>query len=210
MKIAVFNIKGENTGRTVLINENLIKKTSLKKHIVYLEIKRYLSANRQGTHKTKERGEVSRTKKKFQRQKGTGNARKGSLNSPIIKGGGRAFGPRPKSYRFKLNKSVKKLAKSYILSNKIINNKFKIIENFSLNKPKTKELIEIINSIGLLYIKTLFIINKPNKSLYLSSRNLKNLKISTIEELNGYDMINYHFIAIMEDCLSKLHERFKL
>lgn len=206
METKIFDLKGQDTGRKTFLNKKIFNILPLN-HVIYLEIKRYLSANRQGTHKTKERGEVLRSKRKFQRQKGTGNARRGSLNSPIVKGGGRIFGPKPRSYKFKLNKSIKKLAKLSILSDKLKNNEIKIIENFNINRPKTKKIINLLCNFKLIGKSTLIIINQPNKNLYLSSRNIKYLNIKDINELSSYDLMNCSNLLILENTLSSLEKK---
>lgn len=209
MEIEIFNINAISTGRNILLN-NSIFGTTPNEHIVYLEIKRFLASQRQGNHKSKERGDISGSTRKLQRQKGTGNARKGSINSPLLRGGARVFGPRPRKYSFKLNKYVKKLSKCSILSYKLKNNYLKIVEDFSLDLPKTKYLINILKSFNLLYKKTIIITEKLNKSLYLSSRNLKFIKVITINELNSYVLLKYNYVVFLESSINFINNELKM
>lgn len=209
MEIEIFNINGINTGRSILLNHSIFGATP-NEHIVYLEIKRFLASQRQGSHKSKERGDISGSTRKLQRQKGTGNARKGSINSPLLRGGARVFGPRPRKYNFKLNKHVKKISKCSILSYKLKNNYLKIIEDFSLDIPKTKYLISILKSLNLFYKKTIIITEKLNKSLYLSSRNLNFIKVITINELNSYILLKYNYVVFLESSINLINKELKM
>lgn len=203
MDIEIFNINGLKTGKVLNLDEKIFNIKS-KDHIVYLDIKRYLFSQRQGTHKSKERNEISKSNKKLQRQKGTGNARKGSAKNPIFRGGGRVFGPSPRKYNIKLNKKIKKLSKYSILTNKLINNKLIILEEFFLKKPKTKDALKIIDSLNLKKNKILIILEKTNKILYLSFRNIKNIKVIIVSELNSYDLLNYNYIIFSENSMKTL------
>lgn len=209
MEIEIININGINTGRNISLNKNIFGVPS-NEHVVYLEIKRYLASQRQGTHKSKERGDISGSTRKLQRQKGTGNARKGSINSPLLRGGGRVFGPRPRKYNIKLNKYVKKLSKCLILSYKLKNNYLKIIEDFYLDLPKTKDLINILKSLNLFYKKTIFITEKLNKSLYLSARNLNFIKVITVNELNSYLLLKYNYVVFLESSINFINKELKM
>lgn len=208
MEVTIFDIKGKKTGRNLILDKDIFGVNS-RRHIIYLEIKRYLAAQRQGTHKAKERSELSGSTRKLQRQKGTGNARKGDINSPLLKGGARVFGPRPRDYQFKLNKSLKKLAKRSILSQKVRDSQLKVIEDFSFDLPKTKDLLEIAKSLSLTSEKVLIILGKPNKSLYLSSRNLQRLKVVTTDELSSYDLLDAYYIVFLESAVEKVQENLK-
>lgn len=209
MEVEIFNINGVSTGRNIFLNSKIFKIIS-NNHVVYLEIKRYLASQRQGTHKSKERSDIIGSTRKLQRQKGTGNARKGSINSPILRGGARVFGPRPRKYNIKLNKYEKKISKCSILSYKLKNNFLKIIEDFYLDCPKTKNLINILKSLDLFYKKTIFITEKLNKSLYLSSRNLNFIKVITINELNSYLLLKYDYVIFLESSINFINKELKM
>ncbi|XCI75691.1 MAG: 50S ribosomal protein L4 [Flavobacteriales bacterium] len=208
MEIAIFDIKGKETGRHLILDENIFG-VRPHDHTVYLEIKRYLAAQRQGTHKAKERSELSGSTRKLQRQKGTGNARKGDINNPLFKGGARVFGPQPRDYQFKLNKSLKRLAKRSILSQKLKENQLKVVEDFSLDLPKTKNLLEIMKFLSITDKKTLIILGKLNKNLYLSSRNLQRLKLVTSNQLNSYDLLDASYLIFLESAIEKVQENLK-
>lgn len=209
MEIEVFNLHGIKTGRSILLNNNIFNLSS-NNHVVYLEIKRYLAAQRQGTHKSKERSDITGSTRKLQRQKGTGHARKGSINSPILRGGARVFGPRPKKYNFKINKYVKKLSKYLILSDKIKNHSLKIIEDIHLDGPKTKYILNILKAFSLINKTTLFITEKLNKSLYLSSRNLNFVKVITINELNSFFLLKYNYVIFLESSINLINQELKI
>ncbi|XOD69112.1 MAG: 50S ribosomal protein L4 [Flavobacteriales bacterium AspAUS03] len=208
MEVVIFDIKGKETGRHLILDKNIFGVTP-HDHAVYLEIKRYLAAQRQGTHKAKERSELSGSTRKLQRQKGTGNARKGDINNPLFKGGARVFGPQPRDYQFKLNKSLKRLAKRSILSKKLKDNQLKIVEDFSLDIPKTKSLLEIVKSLSITDKKTLIILEKPNKNLYLSSRNLQRLKIVTNDQLSSYELLDASYLVFLESAIEKVQKKLK-
>lgn len=201
MKIKIFNIKGEDTFRVLNLNNNIFGLKVNNKHLVYLEIKRYLACQRQGTHKSKEKGEITGSTRKLQRQKGTGNSRKGSIKSPILRGGGRVFGPRPRNYNFKLNKSLKKLSKKIILSYKLKNEKIIVIEDFYFKKPKTKNMLNLLNAFNIYNKKSLFVLGDKSKNIYLSSRNINKVKVVNYFELNSYDILNSDFILFLETSL---------
>ncbi|WP_185868851.1 50S ribosomal protein L4 [Blattabacterium cuenoti] len=204
MKLIVLDIKGNCTNKEVEFNENIFLKKSYN-HPVYLEIKRYLSTQRQGTHKSKERGELSGSTKKLHRQKGTGGSRKGNIKNPIFRGGGRVFGPRPKKYFPKLNRNTKNSVKKFIIEQKLLCNRIKIIEDIELNVPKTKLILKILESLQLNNKKLLMVIGKQNNNLYLSSRNLENLKLINVNELNCYLLLNFPYIIFFENSIKKVH-----
>jgi large subunit ribosomal protein L4 len=205
MKIPIFDINGNPTNRKVYLDSSIFN-VKLHKHIVYLEIKRYLSAQRQGKHKTKERSELSGSTRKIHKQKGTGQSRKGDINNPIFRGGSRIFGPKPKQYNYKLNKSAKILAKKSILSQKFKENSLKVIEDFLFEIPSTKKIINILRAFNAENKRTLFILSEPNKSFYLSSRNLITKKVITINELNNYDLFNSSILFFFESSIKLIQK----
>jgi large subunit ribosomal protein L4 len=168
-----------------------------------------LAKQRQGTHKTKERAEITGSTKKIKRQKGTGTARAGSIKSPIFRGGGRAFGPRPRNYSFKLNKKVKQLARKSALSYKAKAKEVFVLENFDMEAPKTKEYQNVLQSLKLIDKKTLVVLDTPNKNVYLSSRNLKNSKVSTVDEMNTYAILNADSVIFAEGSVEKIQNILK-
>ena len=205
MEVVVLNIKGQETGRTVSLDETVFG-IEPSTHSVYLEVKQYLAAQRQGTHKAKERAEIAGSTRKIKKQKGTGTARAGSIKSPVFRGGGRVFGPRPRNYSFKLNKAQKRLAKKSVLSQKLAENEIKVVENFSFEAPKTKEFKTVLTDLGLDNTKSLFVLGESNNNVYLSSRNLKKVKVVTTSELNVFDLINASQIVFLEDSLATVQE----
>lgn len=208
MELKVLDIKGKETGRTVSL-DNSIFGIEPNEHVVYLEVKQYLAAQRQGTHKAKERAEVAKSTRKIKRQKGTGGARAGSLKSPVFVGGGTIFGPRPRNYNFKLNKATKKLAKRSVLSQKMKDNEIKVLENFTFENPKTKDFIEVLKALGLDDKKSLFVLGESNNNVYLSSRNLKATKVINNSELNVYDLINASEVVFLEDSLERIQQNLR-
>lgn len=203
MELAVLNKEGKETGRKVTLNSDLYA-VEPNHHAIYLDVKQYLANQRQGTHKAKERGEIARTTKKFFRQKGTGNARVGSLKSPVQRGGGRVFGPRPRNYGFKLNKKLKLVARKSALSLKAADSKIQVIENLEMAAPKTKDFVNIIKALGLDGKKSIVVLGDLNKSVYLSSRNFKGSDVVTASELNTYSIMNAQTVVLTEDSLGKL------
>lgn len=203
MELEVLDIKGNPTNRKVLFNEKFFSEKSYD-HPIYLEIKRYLSAQRQGTHKSKERGEISGSRRKLHRQKGTGGSRKGDIKNPIFRGGGRVFGPKPRKYFMKINKLTKNLAKKNIIEHKLKTNKVKIIEDFQLKKPKTKSILNILKSLQLMNKKLLMIVEKKDRNLHLSSRNLKNFQLLNVEELNSYSLLNSSYVILSESSVKRI------
>jgi len=203
MELAVLNKEGKETGRKVTLSSDIYA-CEPNHHAIYLDVKQYLANQRQGTHKAKERGEISRTTKKFFRQKGTGNARVGSLKSPLQRGGGTVFGPRPRNYGFKLNKKVKDVARKSALSLKATDKKIQVIENLEMAAPKTKDFINIIKALGLDAKKSIVVLGESNKTVYLSSRNFKGSDVITSSELNTYNIMNAQNVVLTEDSLGKL------
>lgn len=200
MEIAVVDIKGKDTGRKVELSDAVFG-IEPNEHAVYLDVKHYLANQRQGTHKTKERAEISGSTRKIKKQKGTGTARAGSIKSPIFRGGGRIFGPRPRSYSFKLNKNLKRLARKSALSLKANNNAIMVVENFTFDSPRTKDFIEVIKALGLEGKKSLVVLGEANKNVYLSSRNLRASEVVSASELSTYKILNANNIVILEGSL---------
>jgi len=205
MKIPVLNITGEDTGKKVDL-KNSIFGIEPNDHAIYLDVKQYMANLRQGTHSTKERSDIVGSTRKIKRQKGTGTARSGSIKSPIFRGGGRTFGPRPRSYRFKLNKKLKQLARRSALTYKAQNKNVMVVEDFSLEVPKTKEFIEIRKNLKIADKKALLVLSEPNKNIYLSSRNLQDSKIVTVSDLNTYDIMNASVVVFVESSLDVLQK----
>ncbi len=206
MKLSVFNIKGEETGREVDLDEEVFG-IEPNEHAVYLEVKQYLANQRQGTHKVKTRNEISGSTKKIKKQKGTGTARAGSIKSPVFRGGGTVFGPAPRDYSFKLNKKVKKLAKKSALSAKIAGQQVKVLEDFTLERPQTKELTSILSSLAVNQRKSLVILGAYNENVYLSSRNIKNTKVAIADELSTYDLVNADQVVLVESSVDLIQKR---
>jgi large subunit ribosomal protein L4 len=203
MELKVLNKEGKETGKKVTLSEEVFG-VEPNEHVVWLDIKQYLANQRQGTHKSKERAEVSRTSKKLHRQKGTGGARHGSRRAPIFVGGGTIFGPRPRNYSFKLNKKVKSLARKSVLSDRAKNAKISIIEDFKFDAPKTKAYIEFLTAVGLNGHKTLFIVDGVDNNIYLSARNVPNTFVREKNEVSAYDLMNADHILISESSVQYL------
>ncbi|MHA6696889.1 50S ribosomal protein L4 [Chryseobacterium sp. A301] len=208
MELVVLNNSGKETGRKVTLDESVFG-IEPNQHAVYLEVKQYLAAQRQGTHKSKERSEITGSTKKLKKQKGSGSARYGDIKSPIFKGGGRIFGPKPRDYRFKLNKALKRLAKKSVLSQKLKDNSIKVLEDLSLNAPKTKDFISVLNALELNGKKSLFILPEANKNVYLSSRNLPKTRVLSYTEISSYDLVNAGEIIFFEGAIEKFQENLK-
>ena len=203
MEISVLNIKGEDTGKKVSLADEVFG-IEPNQHVVYLDIKQYLANQRQGTHKSKERAEISHSTRKIKRQKGTGGARAGSIKSPLFVGGGRVFGPRPRDYNFKINKKVKTLARKSVLSAKAQSNGISIVENFTFETPKTKQYLSMLSALSLTGKKTLLILPDHDKNVYLSGRNVPKVNITTADQVNTYDIIHAEILLISEDAVSRL------
>lgn len=203
MRLTIVDKTGKDTGREITLEKEVFG-IEPNQHAVHLEVKQYLAAQRQGTHKAKERGEITGSTRKLHRQKGTGGSRKGSIKNPLFKGGGRVFGPTPRDYSFKLNKSLKRLAKKSVLSQKLKDNQLKVVEDFNFENPKTKDFIQVLKDLGLENKKALFVLGDSNKSVYLSSRNLKNAKVVMYSELSSYDLVNASDLVLFEGGVEKL------
>lgn len=200
MKVAVIDINGKETGRKVDLSKAVFG-IEPNDHAVYLDVKQYLANQRQGTHKAKERAEIVGSTRKIKKQKGTGTARAGSIKSPIFKGGGRVFGPRPRNYSFKLNKNLKRLARRSALSIKANDKAITIIEDFSFDSVKTKNFANVLKSLGIEDKKSLFVLSESNKNVYLSSRNLQNSNVTTTSELSTYEILNAGSVVLAESSL---------
>lgn len=208
MELAVLNIQGKETGKKVSLDDSVFG-IEPSEHTVYLEVKQFLAAQRQGTHKAKERAEIAKSTRKIKKQKGTGTARAGSAKSPVMRGGGRIFGPRPRSYDFKLNKAQKRLAKKSVLSQKLKDNEIKVVEDFSFEAPKTKQFIQVLKDLGLDTKKSLFVLGESNNNVYLSSRNLKGTKVVSNSELNIFDIMNANEVVFLEGSIDKVQENLR-
>ena len=200
MKVAVLDVKGKETGRKVDLSD-AVYKIEPNKHAIYLDVKQYMAHQRQGTHSAKECADIVGSTRKIKKQKGTGTARAGSIKSPIFRGGGRVFGPRPKDYSQKLNKNVKRLARKSALSLKGQDQAIMVVEDFNFDSPKTKDFIQILKSLGLENKKSLFVLGDSNNNVYLSSRNLKGYEVVTNSELSTYKILNANQIVLLEGSL---------
>lgn len=207
MKIDVLNINGSSAGKSVDLPEDIFG-IEPNEHAVYLAVKSYNAAQRQGTHKAKEKGEVKASTRKIKKQKGTGTARAGSLKSPLFRGGGRVFGPRPRKYTVRLNKKVKSLAKASALSYKVSNDTLKVVENFTFDAPKTKDFLNVLNAFSANDKKTLFVLSDYDKNVLLSSRNLPKTKVVAAKDLNTYDVLNASEVYMSEGAIDKIKELF--
>ena len=208
MELVVWNTSGKETGRKVTLDESVFG-IEPNQHAVYLEVKQYLAAQRQGTHKSKERSEITASTRKLKKQKGSGSARYGDIKSPTFKGGGRVFGPKPRDYRFKLNKALKRLAKKSVLSQKMRDNSIRVLENLSFDAPKTKEFITLLDALTLTGKKSLFVLPEANKNVYLSSRNLPKTIVLNYNEISSYDLINAGEIIFLEGAVEKFQDNLK-
>ena len=205
MELAVYNIKGEDTGKKVTLNDEVFALAEPNEHAVYLDVKQYLANQRQGTHKAKERSEVSGSTKKLGRQKGGGGARRGDINSPVLVGGGRVFGPRPRNYSFKLNKKVKALARRSALTFKAQGGQIVVVEDFNFEAPKTKELVNFAKNIKVYGEKTVLVLPSQNKNEYLSARNIEKTFVITAAELNTYRILDNKKLVVTESSVAVLN-----
>ena len=205
MQVEVINISGKKTAKKVDLAD-VIYGVEPSDHSIYLDVKHFLAAQRQGTHKSKERAEISRTTKKLKRQKGTGGARAGSMKSPLFIGGGRAFGPRPRDYSFKLNKKVKVLARASALTYKAKENAITVLEDFNFEAPKTKNYVDLMKNLNLSDKKTLLVLGDSNINVYLSSRNLQGAKVVMASDLNTYDIVNAETLILSESSVKVLED----
>jgi large subunit ribosomal protein L4 len=205
MELEVLNISGKSTGKKVTLNKEIFG-IEPNDHAIYLDVKQIMANRRQGTSKTKERGEVEGSTRKIKRQKGTGTARFGDIKNPLFRGGGRVFGPRPRNFGGKLNRKVKELARKSALTYKMQNNQVMVIEDFTMETPKTSEFANIRKNLKIDDKKSLLVINERNKNLYLSSRNLQNSKVITVSELNTYEIMNASALVFAESSLDVLQK----
>ncbi|MEG2163265.1 MAG: 50S ribosomal protein L4 [Bacteroidales bacterium] len=205
MELNVFNIKGEDTGKKVTLNDAVFG-VAPNEHAIYLDVKQFMANNRQGTHKSKERSEISGSTRKLKKQKGTGGARSGDINSPVMVGGGRVFGPKPKDYSFKLNKKVKALARKSALTFKANDKAITVVEDFNFEAPKTKEFLEIVKNLQLSDKKLLLVLSDQNKNVYLSARNLPKTKVITVSELNTYKILDCENMVLLESSVAVVNE----
>jgi len=205
MELAILNTKGEDTGKKVSLSSEVFG-VEPNDHAIYLDVKQYLANQRQGTHKSKEKSEITASTRKIKKQKGTGTARAGSLKSPIFVGGGRAFGPKPRNYGFKLNKKLKQLARKSVLSYKQSQNNIAVIEELSFDKAQTKQYLSILNALSLAGKKTLLVLPENNKEVFLSGRNIPKTEITTVSELSTYDIINAEALILSEKSIQKIQE----
>ncbi len=197
MELSVYNIKGEDTGRKIALSDSVFA-IEPNDHVLYLAVKQHLANSRQGTHKSKERSEVSGSTKKLGRQKGGGGARHGDINSPVMVGGGRVFGPVPRDYSFKLNKKVKDLARKSALTYKMQDSAIKVVEDFQFEAPKTKDFVALMNNLQLPEKKVVLVLSEQNKNVYLSARNLPRVAVVTVSELDTYTIMTANSIVFME------------
>ena len=205
MELEVINISGKSTGKKVKLDEEIFG-IEPNDHAIYLDVKQIMGHKRQGTHKAKERSEIRGSRKKIKRQKGTGTARFGDIKNPIFRGGGRVFGPRPRNYGGKLNRKVKDLARKSALAYKVQNKQMVVVEDFTMDAPKTSEFAAIRKNLKIDDKKSLFVINERNKNLYLSSRNLQKTKVITLSELNTYEIMNASTLLFIESSLDLLQK----
>jgi len=207
MELSVFNIAGEDTGRKVSLSDAVFG-IEPNQHAMYLDVKQYLANQRQGTHKSKERNEVSGTTKKLKKQKGTGGARAGSMKSPVFIGGGRVFGPRPRNYSFKLNKKLKALARLSALSSLAKDNKVALLESLTLESPKTSAFVSILGNLKVATKKTLIVTAQKDQNMYLSSRNIQKVKVAEAKDLNTYDLLKADTLLLTEESLKTLEQLY--
>ena len=203
MELTVYNIKGEDTGRKVQLNDDIYG-IEPNEHVMYLAVRQYLADQRQGTHKSKERSELSGSTRKLFRQKGTGGARRGDINSPLLRGGARVFGPKPRDYSFKLNKKVKVLARKSALSSKITDGAIKVVEDFNFDAIKTKQMVKVLDSFKVNGNRNLFVFAEPNKNVVLSARNIQRTEVALARNLSTYDILKAKNIFLTESALQPI------
>ena len=209
MELAVFNIKGEDTGRKVTLSDEVFARNLQEgnaEHTLYLDVKQYLGNQRQGTHKSKERSEVSGSTRKLIRQKGSGGARRGDINSPVLRGGGRVFGPQPRDYRTKLNKKMKRLARRIALTSKANDGKLIVVENFTFDEPKTKQYINLAKNFKVEDLKTVVVLPERDENVLLSVRNVPNALVQRAADLNAYTVLNNDAMIITEASVEIMNE----
>ena len=205
MEVNVLNIKGEETGRKVTLNESIFGITP-NDHAIYLDVKQYMASQRQGTHKSKERSEISGSTRKLGRQNGGGGARRGDINSPLLVGGARVFGPKPRDYWFKLNKKVKALARKSALSYKAQANNIVVVEDFTFEAPKTKDFVNVVNNLKVSGKKLLMVLSGADKNVYLSARNLERTNVMVASALNTYKVLDAETLVVTESALKAIEE----
>ena len=205
MELSVYNIKGQDTGKKVTLNDAVFG-VEPNDHAIYLDVKQFLANQRQGTHKSKERSEISGSTRKLHKQKGTGGARIGDINSPVLVGGGRVFGPKPRDYRFKLNKKVKALARKSALTYKAQENAIVVVEDFNFEAPKTKDFIALTKNLQVADKKLVLVLSDQNKNVYLSARNLTNARVITISDLNTYRVLDNKALVLTESALAAINQ----
>lgn len=201
MEVSVYNIKGEDTGRKVVLNDAIFG-IEPNDHAIYLDVKQYMANQRQGTHKSKERSEISGSTRKLGRQKGGGGARRGDINSPVLVGGARVFGPQPRDYGFKLNKKVKALARKSALSYKVQENAILVVEDFNFEAPKTKQYVELLQNLKVADKKLLMVLPEANKNVYLSARNIQRQDMAVASAVNTYQVLNADTVVVTESALA--------
>ena len=209
MEIKVLNKEGKATDKKVSLTKEIFA-IEPNDHAIYLDVKQYLANQRQGTHQSRERGDIAGSTRKIKKQKGTGTARAGSIKNPLFRGGGRVFGPRPKSYSFKLNKKLKVLARKSALTYKAKEESILVIENLSFKIPKTKDFLSIIKNLKMDGVKSLFVTSEKDQNTFLSSRNLKNAKVITADKLNTYDILYSHKLIISQNAFDQIEKLFKV
>ena len=207
MEVSVLNIKGEDTGKKVVLKDEIFG-IEPNDHVIYLAVNQYLAAQRQGTHKSKERSEITGSTRKLIRQKGGGGARRGDIKSPLLRGGGRVFGPRPRDYWFKLNKKVKALARKSALTYKAQQNAIIVVEDFDFEAPKTKQGIKLLNNLKVEGKKTLIVLSEVKKNVNLSVRNIQRVDVMTACNLNTYRVMNANVLVVTESALNQIDETF--
>jgi large subunit ribosomal protein L4 len=207
MELNVYNIKGEDTGRKVVLSDSIFA-VEPNDHVLYLAVKQHLANKRQGTHKTKGRSEITGSGRKLGRQKGGGSARRGDIKSPIMVGGGRAFGPQPRDYSFKLNKKVKSLARKSALTYKMRDNAIVVVEDFQFEKAKTRDFVSIMQNLHLPEKKVVFVLSESNKNVYLSARNLPKVQVVMFSELDTYKILDAKTLVLMEGSLAGIEQTF--
>ena len=209
MEAKVFNIQGKETGRTVQLNDSVFG-IEPNNHAIYLDVKQYMANKRQGTHKSKERSEIAGSTKKLGRQKSGGGARRGDINSPLLHGGARVFGPKPRDYSFKLNKKLKQLARKSAFATKAAENAIVVVEDFNFEAPKTKDFVAITNNLKINDKKILLILGENNKNIFLSSRNLPKVNVITTDELSTYKILDCAVLLISEKAVAGIDQHFKV
>ena len=207
MEAVIYDIKGKDTGKKLELQDSIFA-VEPNEHAVYLDVKQYMANNRQGTHKSKERAEIKGSTRKVKKQKGTGTARMGSIKSPLLRGGGRAFGPRPRDYSFKLNKKLKAVARLSALSYKAKNSNIVVLEDFTLKAPKTKKIIEIKNNLKIEDKKLLLVLSETNNNVYLSARNLRGFDVTLVSQLNTYEITDASKLVFVESAIEELNKLY--